>query len=239
MKISKNISVSLVFHILFIGAAVIFGSSTSFIKKDVLSVSLLSDNAAIEMQALKSSVPNNPSGPFRNKKTGDEILNNNKSKYDDIISSDTAENAVITGYETRETSAVPERPDKGTSPLLSLNVERPGEKIPGVITATSQPAIFNNKSNSWDYASALPIIRTAIQKNLVYPYIAIKKRIEGTVIAEFSINQNGDPENISILKSSGHEILDKAAKDSIKKASPFPFVSRSVEIPVTFRITKG
>lgn len=239
MKISKNISASLVFHILFIGAAVISGSSTGLIKKNVLSVSLLSDNAVIERQALKTSIPDNPPGLFRNKKTGDEILSNNKSRYDDASLSDTAENAAITGHETRETSAMSERPDKGTSPLRSLNVERPGEKIPGAKTATSQPAIFNNKPNSWDYASALPIIRTAIQKNLVYPYIAIKKKMEGTVIAEFSINQNGAPENISILKSSGHEILDKAAKDSIKKASPFPFVSRSIEVPVTFRITKG
>ena len=77
-------------------------------------------------------------------------------------------------------------------------------------------------------------IRDSIESNLVYPYIARKKKIEGTALVEFKINQRGVPEDFKILRSSGHSILDKAAKETVVKASPFPVLKDTIEIPITF-----
>jgi protein TonB len=80
-------------------------------------------------------------------------------------------------------------------------------------------------------------IRAALQANLVYPYIARKKRMEGSVTVSFRINQTGNPEAIRILKGSGYSILDAAARDTVVKASPFPARNNSVEVPITFTLT--
>lgn len=77
-------------------------------------------------------------------------------------------------------------------------------------------------------------IRDAIESNLVYPYIARKNKIEGTALVEFKINQKGVPEDFKIVRSSGHSMLDKAARETVVKASPFPVLKDTIEIPITF-----
>ncbi len=79
-------------------------------------------------------------------------------------------------------------------------------------------------------------IRAAIERAKRYPSFARKRGIEGTVSAEFSINAEGLPENVSIKKSSGFTILDSAAKETILRAAPFPVVAGKIEIPITFRL---
>ncbi len=81
-------------------------------------------------------------------------------------------------------------------------------------------------------------IRDAIEKAIIYPPIARKRGIEGTVTAEFTINNKGYPENIKIVYSSGFNILDSAAKNTIVKAAPFPVVKGDIEVPITFRLRK-
>ncbi len=84
----------------------------------------------------------------------------------------------------------------------------------------------------------IEIIRSSIDKAKRYPEIAKKRGWEGTVIAEFSIDRKGVPENITIVRGSGYEILDSAARDTIIKASPLPVIKGKLEIPITFRLKK-
>lgn len=77
-------------------------------------------------------------------------------------------------------------------------------------------------------------IREAIERAKTYPDLARKRRQEGTVVMEFSINPKGLPENIRIAKSSGFSLLDSAARNTIRKAAPFPIVKGNIEVPITF-----
>jgi protein TonB len=81
-------------------------------------------------------------------------------------------------------------------------------------------------------------IRAAIERAKSYPPLARKRGLEGTATTEFTINGKGSPENIRIVRSSGSDVLDNAAKNTVLRASPFPQVSGSVEVPITFRIEK-
>jgi len=80
------------------------------------------------------------------------------------------------------------------------------------------------------------LIRAAIEKVKTYPFIARKKKIEGTVITEFSINNKGYPQDITVRKSSGYEILDSTAINIIKKAAPFPQIDGHIVIPIKFSL---
>jgi TonB family protein len=82
----------------------------------------------------------------------------------------------------------------------------------------------------------LELIGSAIERVKVYPVLARKRGIEGTVYVSFRIDYDGEPEGISILRSSGFGILDAATVDVVRKAAPFPRVERRVEIPVTYRL---
>lgn len=85
---------------------------------------------------------------------------------------------------------------------------------------------------------AVNTIRAAIEGAKSYPPLARKRGIEGTAITEFTINGRGSPENIRIVRSSGSDILDNAARKTVLRASPFPQVGGSVEVPITFKIDK-
>jgi len=116
------------------------------------------------------------------------------------------------------------------SPTMSSGISGPGSSGSGTTSA-------GNDQQAEESDPALRRkIRDSLQKNLVYPYLARKKRIEGTVLAEFRLNSSGMPENMRIVRTSNYAILDEAAKETIQKAAPFPAQNKRVEIPITFRL---
>ncbi len=54
--------------------------------------------------------------------------------------------------------------------------------------------------------------------NPVYPKYAKKNNYEGLVRVSLTVNRNGRGDNITVVKSSGYSILDKAAVKAVKKA---------------------
>jgi protein TonB len=50
-----------------------------------------------------------------------------------------------------------------------------------------------------------------------YPSRARRRGVEGTVILEVLVNETGQVEELALFKSSGHELLDRAARVSVKK----------------------
>ncbi|MFZ3136961.1 MAG: energy transducer TonB [Thermodesulfovibrionales bacterium] len=80
-------------------------------------------------------------------------------------------------------------------------------------------------------------IRNAVERVKIYPLLARKRKIEGTVIMEFIINNKGYPQDIRIEKSSEHEILDSAAIKTVKNAAPLPHIQGKIIIPIRFKLT--
>jgi len=117
----------------------------------------------------------------------------------------------------------------GTAPVSTGNTT-------GSIAVTSGVGGAGQQQGSSGDASLRHMIRAALQANLVYPHIARKKQMEGSVTVGFRIDQTGNPEAIRILKGSGYSILDSAARETVVKASPFPAMNRSIEVPITFTL---
>ena len=60
--------------------------------------------------------------------------------------------------------------------------------------------------------------------NADYPDQAIRDKLSGTLILDVVINADGSLLKIDLRRSSGHQVLDDAAKRIVKMASPFlPF----------------
>lgn len=70
-----------------------------------------------------------------------------------------------------------------------------------------------------DYGAAL----TAwIQKFHEFPRRLERRRIYGTAIVSFTIDRAGNLLSYEIVRSSGHELVDEAAIETLKRASPMP-----------------
>jgi protein TonB len=82
-------------------------------------------------------------------------------------------------------------------------------------------------------------IRNAIDKAKIYPLLARKRKIEGTVITGFTIDNKGLPQDIKIEKSSGYEVLDSAAVRIVRKAAPLACVKGEITIPISFRLSES
>jgi len=80
-------------------------------------------------------------------------------------------------------------------------------------------------------------IRMAIQSAVVYPLIARRRGLEGTVLASFIVDEKGIPHDVQVLQSSGYSIFDREVVRVIHAASPYPTVDVAVEVPVTFLLS--
>lgn len=82
-------------------------------------------------------------------------------------------------------------------------------------------------------------IVSLIRANIYYPLPARRSSIEGRVITSFFVNTDGTVSNITVKRSSGHAMLDRAAIKIIQKSIPLPFPPESgysVDVPLVFSL---
>lgn len=81
-------------------------------------------------------------------------------------------------------------------------------------------------------------IRDRIQKNLTYPKIARERGWEGKVTVSFIVYESGYVEDVKVTESSGFDVLDKNAIETVKRASPFPRppVRAELIIPISYKL---
>jgi protein TonB len=249
--IRNNIVASVMLHALMFAAAFIAGSSSELRNRSMVSVSLVvAWNTEPEgLTKETSGQQQQPSNMRHTVAAHKEILTRNLSR-------------VMT---STPVNAAPDSEALSVPSLLSDNIALPSSglypdgdgsssavsSVPyagagtasvssgntaGSVVATSGVGGAGRQQGSSGDASLRQMIRDALQANLVYPYIARKRQMEGSVMVSFRINQTGKPEAITILKGSGYSILDSAARETVVKASPFPAINNFIEVPITFTL---
>ena len=74
-----------------------------------------------------------------------------------------------------------------------------------------------------------------------YPYLAIRRGVEGTVVLFVKLDAEGKLIKNHIKRSSGYEILDAHAVSLVKRVCPFKHTAKrdvEIELPVTYRLVK-
>lgn len=75
-----------------------------------------------------------------------------------------------------------------------------------------------------------------------YPPEAIRRRLQGTVLLELEVSETGQVQSVSVLRSSGHSILDQSALRTVRnwRGRPATQSNRAVatveSIPIRFRL---
>ncbi len=76
-------------------------------------------------------------------------------------------------------------------------------------------------TQEFKYASYFATIKEQIQRVWSYPEQAAINGLQGELLLQFVLDRSGRIVDISLIDSSGHKILDVAALDAVKTASPF------------------
>lgn len=83
----------------------------------------------------------------------------------------------------------------------------------------------------------------AMNRHKKYPRIAKSRGWQGKVIIQFNLDRNGNILSKTVVQSSGHSALDKAALKMAEKAAPFPKPpsvlqgdSFNIKVPVPFKL---
>ncbi len=80
-------------------------------------------------------------------------------------------------------------------------------------------------------------IRRRIQAALQYPRLARARGLEGVATVGFEIDHaSGLAQAITLVGSSGHPSLDRAAESSVTRAGNLPWVYGWLEVPVRFEL---
>ena len=79
-------------------------------------------------------------------------------------------------------------------------------------------------------------IRRRIERAKRYPHLAEQSGFEGKSLVHFKINDQGRPENVFLKTSSGFEVLDQEALDTIRRAAPYPVYPNDLDIWIHFEM---
>lgn len=93
------------------------------------------------------------------------------------------------------------------------------------------------------YAGYAQTIHRRVQRNRSYPRVAQRAGIQGTVLLEVRVDEQGRILSIDVLRSSGHSVLDRAAIASIESLGALdppprelPWDRRPIEIPIHYAL---
>ena len=87
-----------------------------------------------------------------------------------------------------------------------------------------QTYLTGANAKEYRFASYLDAWRSKIERigNLNYPAAALKDGVTGSLFLDVAINPDGSLYSLRVLRSSGHPVLDNAAKRIVKMSAPFP-----------------
>jgi periplasmic protein TonB len=112
----------------------------------------------------------------------------------------------------------------------------PGEKSLAKLSPKTSPGIKHGVENS--DGDNLRVLKKGYSSQIwqriaeakFYPQTARKQEMEGKPVVEFELRSDGQLMSYFIARSSSNEILDKAAIDAVKNASPYPGIPKPLKL---------
>lgn len=97
-------------------------------------------------------------------------------------------------------------------------------------------ALGRGERSGWGGTAWFHLLRQRIERAKRYPAQARRGGMEGTAEVQFRIARDGSVQGVTIVKSSGFAVLDRASVETIKRAAPFPVISGAIRIPISYRL---
>ena len=127
------------------------------------------------------------------------------------------------------------------SELQKSNLEISQGKSSDNNSLSESPRSGQEKSQSQEIylREKLSVISSIVQKHITYPPLARRMGWKGRMIVTFTLHPDGRLEELRVEKSSGYELLDKNALDTVKRVAhlfPTPPVEVVVKLPINYEL---
>jgi len=102
-----------------------------------------------------------------------------------------------------------------------------------------------NKQHAKSKARVISILYKELNKYFIYPGLAQKRNWQGKVLLSLRVTSNGKINNVQLNSSSGYNILDQAAINSLIKVGYLPKISSwlhydiDLKLPVVYQLTES
>lgn len=109
-----------------------------------------------------------------------------------------------------------------------------------IVSRAATVSFSQEVSKDSDYGWLTETLWKRVQTLKRYPSKAAADRIEGQVLVTAAVQANGAIAEVRVTESSGYPLLDEAAVEAVRNASPLPLLRPldhaqvSVEIPITY-----
>lgn len=167
-----------------------------------------------------------------------KIAEQHASPAKDVVMEPATQLQRVSGAEERVMAAIQE-PTPSTS--LSSGAGASGYEVgdgSGGLKSFSAPGSVTESSEMRYVKVHFAGIRNAIIKKLSYPRLARRMGWAGTVKVSFIVNEDGGVSNVRVIETSGVELLDNNAIETIRRCSPYPRPPCRAEMvmPITYRL---
>jgi len=174
-------------------------------------------------------------------------------------SGDESHELIRSGYGIRDILVIPSNRIISATPIrpykINLNRSNPSQiaqeitprtnnvphRLPGLHSILTSITLTGSRIDPM--REFLELIRQKIENAKMYPHWAREAGYEGVTKIQFAILSDGQLGEVSIIDSSGYDILDNAAIAAIEKAAPFPPLPDSlnrdilrIELPIVFKL---
>ncbi len=119
--------------------------------------------------------------------------------------------------------------------------QQPKEKA----SVASTSGVQSPEATEWNAAVTEPVYNAAYLRNPspAYPNAAKRRGVEGKVMLEVKVTADGSASAVNVARSSGSDVLDKAARDAVIQWRFIPAkrgsetVAATVIVPIEFRLS--
>lgn len=125
--------------------------------------------------------------------------------------------------------ALGERADQDAGEAATVNAEDMQEP-----ETSSSSGAGGNSGIGFISAEQWALIEAQIERAKSYPRMARERGIQGVVRVRFKLKPSGEVDRVEIARSSGYDVLDAASVKTVYRASPMPYVSGWLEVPMTY-----
>lgn len=145
--------------------------------------------------------------------------------------------SVIEGQEPQSSAIAAEKtPTNDTDGAQSADSKAQSQERKSAATETQAESGNGDSGGSKSYD--FEFVRNLIVKNLSFPATARRMGLTGKIVVAFLLKEDGQVENITVVESSGHDILDNNVVATIRRISPFPKppATARIVLPITFHL---
>ena len=135
-----------------------------------------------------------------------------------------------------------EQPEEKQDEIVIAEEETGGQQEePQPVMEQEVPAVLQEPEakKAPDLTPVIEGLRRRIEEEMVYPYVARKKGLQGVVRLTVRLDEEGNLLEVSIAESSGYRVLDNAAAALIERVVPYRHnlgTILSVEIPIRYSL---